>query len=41
MALFALITGARDNVIVSLRWQWELPVTMGNCPGTDLVVAGC
>ncbi|HYS14219.1 MAG TPA: tyrosine-type recombinase/integrase, partial [Burkholderiaceae bacterium] len=28
MALFMLNTGVRDNVIVNLRWQWELRVKL-------------
>ena len=27
MALFALNTGVRDDVICTLRWEWEIPVT--------------
>lgn len=26
MALFALNTGARDDVVCSLRWEWEVPL---------------
>jgi len=29
MALFMLNTGIRDNVIVNLRWDWELRVKLG------------
>jgi hypothetical protein len=29
MALFTLNTGIRDNVIVDLRWRWELKVKLG------------
>ena len=27
MSLFALNTGARDDVICSLRWAWELEIS--------------
>jgi integrase len=30
MALFALNTGARDNVVVNLRWAWEIRVDLGD-----------
>jgi len=30
MVLFCLNTGLRENVIVSLRWQWELKVKLDN-----------
>jgi integrase len=30
MVLFCLNTGLRENVIVSLRWQWELKVELDN-----------
>lgn len=29
MALFMLNTGIRDNVVVNLRWDWELKVKLG------------
>ncbi len=30
MALFTLNTGARDNVVVNLRWEWEIRVDLGD-----------
>lgn len=30
MSLFTLNTGARDNVVVNLRWTWEIPVELGD-----------
>jgi hypothetical protein len=27
MALFDLNTGARDNVVCNLQWEWEVPIT--------------
>jgi integrase len=30
MSLFTLNTGARDNVVVNLRWTWEIEVDLGD-----------
>jgi len=30
MALFTLNTGARDNVVVNLKWSWEIKVDFGD-----------
>lgn len=36
MALFCLASGARKNVVCQLRWQWEVPVSIG--PGQTISV---
>jgi integrase len=30
MSLFTLNTGARDNVVVNLRWSWEIQLELGD-----------